>query len=210
MKNKWVILSATLLTVAIIASSVYFNGHYEIVNKVSKTEAPSPAPAVVTSRQFGAESYTPNSFDGISVESKKNDVKFLKGNPNKILNRDTWIYTANEPSAFEKSKQYYGFKGDKLHFILHTEDCFYGPNKIKKFKGITIDDSIATVKQQLGIPKKEIEVNDGLARVYYYKDGTLFLLMQAKVYGFGIYNKTFPLPIMKNIVSDINIKSKLQ
>lgn len=178
------------------------SSHYKITKRQFHEEAPGPADE--SARPLRVESFTRNTFDEISVGVGKNDVQFKKGKPSQTLRQNIWVFVTEDVFGFGTKYEYIGFENDKVKFILYSEAAIKGPMTLKVFKGIKIDDTEATVVNNLGKPDKFDEIHNGLARIYYYGDSSFFILMKAKVAGFGVCEKKLDIQQASATVTHID------
>jgi len=137
------------------------------------------------------------SFWGLTLDSTKEDIKFLKGAPTKE-EKDNWHYE----STYKEGKYYYYnynydiiFRDNKIRVIV-TSDV----DKQGGIQGINYGDSYEKVIEKFGNPSNISRSHDDLARVFSYeKYNVFFAFEKGRVILFGIYNPVFgPIKVKEN------------
>lgn len=129
------------------------------------------------------------SFWGLTLDSTREDIKFLKGAPTKE-EKDDWHYE----STYKEGRYYFYnynydiiFEDDKIRMIA-TSDV----DKQGGIQGINYGDSYEKVIKKFGNPSNISRSTDELTRIFSYeKYNVFFMLEQGRVCLFGIYNPSF-------------------
>jgi len=193
-KDRWnwkkIILWPMLVVVAVL---ILLIGGYYIYQYIY--ESKSKVPDIYESKLDLAEIQT--NFWGISLDSTKSDIKFLKGNASyKESNDRHWVYAIGERSGIHIT-----FKNDKIYYIIYFGKRPYGP----PLQGVYIGAGYDEIIGKFGSPSYVSMSEDELQRTLSYdKYNLTFGFKEAKVYLYGIYNPAFgpvKFPKEKNVTS---------
>lgn len=122
------------------------------------------------------------SFWGISLNSTRGDIKFLKGDPLRQPGDEYWFYIQGQDSLISIK-----FENDKIHYICYTGTNLYGP----PLKGVNIGTSYDEIVKRFGPPSYVSISEDELERALSYdKYNLTFRFKENKVCYYGIYNNT--------------------
>ena len=123
------------------------------------------------------------SFWGISLDSTRGDIKFLKGEPDKDSDDENWVYVKEGKSLFHIK-----FKDNKVRYIAYDGDFLHGPS----IQGVNIGSKHDEVVKKFGKPSYVSISEDELVRILSYdRYHVFFLLKENTVCNYGIYNSTF-------------------
>ena len=147
-------------------------------------------------------------FWELNLNSTKGDVKFKKGNPDRVHafpqskkdpseKREVWVYAMTDEGKTMASKgdmmpwDSYGvsFRNDEIRMIFYVgTESWKGP----KLHGISAGASLETIVRLLGEPSYISISEDELERIASYeKINSYFVLRENKVEGYGIINPKF-------------------
>jgi hypothetical protein len=125
-------------------------------------------------------------FLGLTLDSTKEDIKFLKGTPTKE-EKDMWYYGFSETSySYNPLVSYWIiFANNKISFIE-------GAGQFLDIQNIRPGDSYDKVIERFGEPSYISHSKDGLTRVVSFKKYNVwFTLQKGLVIHLGIYNPSF-------------------
>jgi hypothetical protein len=122
-------------------------------------------------------------FLGISLDSTKGDIKFLKGEPIKGSDDKFWSYSTEQG----KSSFFIIFKDSKIWVIGYDGEILYG----NSLQGVYIGASYDEIIKKFGQPSFVSISEEELERILSYdKYNVFFVLKENRVISYGIYNKT--------------------
>jgi hypothetical protein len=127
------------------------------------------------------------SFWDIPLDASESDVLFIKGNPTRKQG-DDWLYAFldNENRNWKYIYRVY-FKAGKVWSV-----SYFSADSVdwrEEIQGIRVGYGENSVREKFGAPSPSVASDDGLRRIYHYRDYNLiFELAQNKVTSLGIYN----------------------
>lgn len=120
------------------------------------------------------------SFWGLTLDSTKEDIKFLKGTPYKV-EKNRWQYVVEDPFAIID-----------IIFVYNKIWLLGGEGTGLSIQNIRRRDSYDEVIKRFGKPSCISYSKDGLARIVSFKKYNVFFELQAgSVIKMGIYNPSF-------------------
>ncbi len=134
-------------------------------------------------------------FWGITLNTSKADLKFMKGEPTTKTKDGGWTYTKkkyeNDWSAYRIS-----FRDDKIRYILFAGSSWLDSPDLQE---IQLNDSSQEVQSKFGEPTHTVISEDQLRRIYCYENYHVFFILEHdQVQAYGIFNPAFgPLQFSK-------------
>lgn len=126
------------------------------------------------------------SFWEITLGASESDVLFAKGAPT-TKNTHHWLYRFNDDNGNWKYVYHVNFEDGKVWAI-----AYFAASSLdwhEQIQGINVGDSENSVRDKFGIPSPLVSSDDGLRRIYHYRDyNVVFELAQNKITGLGIYS----------------------
>jgi hypothetical protein len=120
------------------------------------------------------------SFWGLTLDSTKEDIKFLKGTPYKV-EKNRWQYVVEDPFAIID-----------IIFVYNKIWLLGGEGKGLSIQNVRRRDSYDEVIKSFGKPSYISYSKDGVARIVSFKKYNVFFeLHEGSVIKMGIYNPSF-------------------
>lgn len=165
----------TLISLAVIAGISYYT--YKTISDRPKTQ---------------------DSFWDISLNTTKEDIKFIKGEPTEITDKGNWVYKISQ-SDYTDDKSIYiiTFRNDSVRYIMYFgSDWLSAPD----LQGIWIKSNRDKLIEKFGKPSSIAHSADELERIISYEQYNVsFILKGNKVIAYGLYNPTYgPIDFNKN------------
>ena len=129
-------------------------------------------------------------FWGISLETDKSDIKYMKGEPTSILKDGRgWGYTRKTGYSKERSLYLIGFQEEKIKYVLFAgTDWQRSPD----LQGIRLGASFSTIKEKFGKPSHVSVSKNELQRTFSFERFHVFFTLEKEsVIDYGIYNPEF-------------------
>jgi hypothetical protein len=121
-----------------------------------------------------ALSVAPMLFWDIPLAAKKSDVRFMKGEPTKVDDKDEWHYHI-EKDTNDSALYQVIFRGEHIRLIAYTTAKSFGSSYLQ---GIGIGSHVDAVREKFGEPSHVSESKDGLRRIYSYEKYNVFFTLQ--------------------------------
>jgi hypothetical protein len=128
------------------------------------------------------------SFWGLSLDTTKDDVTFVKGKPTKVQDGDRWIYEEKESSSERVDSYTVQFRDEKVRFVAYAGDTSWKAD----LQGYWLHASSERIVEKFGNPSDVSKSEDSLNRIFSYsKYNIFFILEKNQVVVCGLYNPTF-------------------
>jgi hypothetical protein len=130
------------------------------------------------------------SFWDIPLGATESDVKFLKGAPTEVQEKDHWVYKEEKSRSSDDESEYQvRFKEGKVRFVLFTGSSFlYAPD----LQGIRHGASQQEVLKKFGSASHVSISEDDLMRMLSFERFNLvFALRENRVVAYGMYDPKF-------------------
>lgn len=134
-------------------------------------------------------------FWGISLNTNKADLKFMKGEPTKIEDGG-WTYETKKEYGNDWSVYRISFRDDKIRYILYSGSSWLDSPELQEMR---LYDSSQKVHSRFGEPTHTSVSDDQLRRIYSYDNYYVFFMLERdQVQKYGIFNPALgPLQFSK-------------